>query len=76
MPLLPFFSLPSGLQEFETKVADFCSSLEALRSAEIVARKAFREKHVGNLPPVFIEVISLLLYLVDAYFVPYMLNTR
>lgn len=47
-----FFSF----QEFETKVADFSSSMATLRSTEIVAREAFNQVHLGNLPPVFVEV--------------------
>lgn len=37
-------------------MADFCSSMATLRSTEIVAREAFNQVHLGNLPPVFVEV--------------------
>ncbi|CAN0286012.1 unnamed protein product [Pylaiella littoralis] len=43
-------------QDFETKVSDFCSSMATLRSAEIVSRETFLRTHLGNLPPVFIEM--------------------
>ncbi|CAM9712667.1 unnamed protein product, partial [Hapterophycus canaliculatus] len=43
-------------QDFEAKALDFCRSMAALRSAEIASREAFLKTHLGNLPPVFIEV--------------------
>lgn len=49
--------LPTAIgQNVEAKVEEFCNSMTALRSAEILARGSFRQTHLGNLPPVFVEV--------------------
>lgn len=45
-----------AVQTFEAKVTEFCSSMGALRADEIVAREAFLQTHLPNLPPVFVEV--------------------
>lgn len=53
-----FFCRSFGVceQDFEARVADFSSSMGVLRSAEIAFREGFRRTHLGNLPPVFLEV--------------------
>ncbi|CAN0037125.1 unnamed protein product, partial [Ectocarpus fasciculatus] len=43
-------------QDFETTVSDFCNSMAALRSSEIESREEFIQAHLGNLPPVFVEM--------------------
>eukprot|EP00903_Cladosiphon_okamuranus_P011707 g11010.t1 len=43
-------------ETFEAKVTEFCSSMAALRADEIVAREAFLQTHLPNLPPVFVEM--------------------
>ncbi|CAN0274292.1 unnamed protein product, partial [Ectocarpus sp. 12 AP-2014] len=43
-------------QDFEATVANFCHSMAALRSSEMVSRQEFIQTHLGNLPPVFLEM--------------------
>ncbi|CAB1104811.1 unnamed protein product [Ectocarpus sp. CCAP 1310/34] len=43
-------------EDFEATVSDFCNSMAALRSSEIVSRQEFIQTHLGNLPPVFLEM--------------------
>ncbi|CAN0081347.1 unnamed protein product, partial [Ectocarpus sp. 12 AP-2014] len=43
-------------QDFEAMVSDFCNSVAALRSSEMVSRQEFIQTHLGNLPPAFLEM--------------------